>query len=73
MKKYKRNIYWFNTSDFCGAVAVDQSGYVYTLDTAPCFRWMARSGKRFVELKNYLRRKNKLINCKRIAVDEDPF
>ena len=72
-KLYKRNIYWFNTFDFCGAVAVDQDGFVYPLDTAPCFRWMAKSGKKFVDLKYYLRTKNKLLNCKKIAVDEDPF
>ncbi len=73
MKKYKRTIYWFNTTDACGAVAVDQDGKVYPYDTAPIFRWMAKSGKRFVDLKNYLRTKNKLLNCKKIAVDEDPF
>ena len=73
MKKYKRTIYWFNTVDACGAVAVDQDGKVYSHDTAPIFRWMAKGDRRFVDLKNYLRTKNKLLNCKKIAVDEDPF
>lgn len=73
MKKYKRTIYWFNTVDGCGAVAVDQDGKVCPYDTAPIFRWMAKSGRRFVDTKNYLRTKNKLLNCKKIAVDEDPF
>ena len=73
MKVYKRTIYWFNTVDACGAVAVDQDGKVYPLDTAPIFRWMAKSDKRFVDIKNYLRTKNKLISCKKIDVEIDPF
>lgn len=73
MKTYQRNIYWFNTVDACGAVAVDQDGYVYPLDTAPVFRWMAKSNKRFVDIQKYLRTKNKLIMCKRIDRDIDPF
>ena len=73
MKAYKRTIYWFNTIDACGAVAVDQDGYVYSHDTAPIFRWMGKKGRKFVDSKNYLRSKNKLLNCKKIAVDVDPF
>ena len=73
MKKYRRKIYWFNTKYGCGAVAVDQDGYVYEYDTAPLYRWMAKSGKKFIELKNNLLRGNKLYNCKKIAVEEDPF
>ncbi len=71
MKTYKRTIYWFNTVDGCGAVAVDQDGKVYHWDTAPIFRWM--SGKKFVAVKNYLRTKNKVLNCKRIDQEVDPF
>jgi len=70
-KTYKRRIYWFNTTKYCGAVGVDQDGLVSKYDTAPCYRWM--SGKRFVEMKKYLQRKNQLINCKKIGEDIDPF
>jgi hypothetical protein len=73
MKTYKRTIYWFNTVNGCGAVAVDQDGYVFSHDTAPIFRWMSKDGKKFVDIKKYLRTKNKLLNCKRIAVEIDPF
>ena len=68
---YKRRIYWFNTTYACGALAVDQDGLVYKLDTAPIFQWM--SGKRFVEMKHYLQRKNQFIGCKKIGEEVDPF
>jgi hypothetical protein len=70
-KVYKRNIYWFNTTYACGAVAVDQDGFVYSYDTAPIFRWM--SGKKFSMIMKQLKAKNKLWNCKKIDVDIDPF
>jgi hypothetical protein len=70
-KIYKRTIYWFNTTYGCGAVAVDQDGYIFEYDTAPFFRrW---SGQKFSDMKNYYRTKNKLLNCKKIDVEEDPF
>jgi hypothetical protein len=69
--KYKRRIYWFSTTKACGAVAVDQDGLVYKWDTAPIFRWW--SGKRFQDMKNFLKRKNQFIGCKTIDVEEDPF
>jgi len=69
--KYKRTIYWCNTTKACGAVAVDQDGLVYKLDTAPYFRWW--SGKRFVEMKRFLQRKNQLIGFKKIDEEVDPF
>jgi len=72
MKKiYKRRIYWFSTIKACGAVAVDQNGFVYNLDTAPIFRWMV--GKKFVVMKNFLRSKNQFIGCKKIGEEVDPF
>ncbi|MCF8019832.1 MAG: hypothetical protein K9L62_10515 [Vallitaleaceae bacterium] len=70
-KVYKRRIYWFNTTKACGAVAVDQDGLVYKLDTAPIFKWM--SGKRFVEIKKFLQQKNQFIGCKLITTEVDPF
>ena len=71
MQKHRRRIYWVNTTKACGAVAVDQNGLVYKHDTAPYFRWW--SGKRFVEMKKFLQKKNQFIGCKKIAVEEDPF
>ena len=73
MKTYKRTIYWFNCKYGCGAVAVDQDGYVYQFDTAPIFRWMANSKQKFRDIKNNMAKGNKLYNCKKIAVEEDPF
>lgn len=70
-KIYKRRIYWFNTSSACGSVAVDQDGLVYKWDTAPIFQWM--SGKRFVDVKNFLKKKNQFIGCKKISEEVDPF
>ena len=70
-KVYKRRIYWFSTIKATGAVAVDQDGLVYKWDTAPIFRWM--SGKRFVEIKKSLQRRNQLISCKLIDTEVDPF
>jgi len=69
--KYKRRIYWFNTTQACGAVAVDQDGLVYGLDTAPYFRYW--SGKRFQDMKYFFTKKNVYIGCKTIDVEEDPF
>lgn len=70
-KVYKRRIFWFDTSFGCGALAVDQDGRIYEYDTAPIYRWMV--GKKYVDMKNYLLKQNKLLNCKKIAVEEDPF
>ena len=71
MKNYKRTIYWVNTNKFCGAIAVDQDGAVFKYDTAPCYRWM--HGKKWVDMLHYLKRKRYLLNCKKLAVEEDPF
>jgi len=71
LAKYRRRIYWFNTTQACGAVAVDQDGLVYEFDTAPYFRYW--SGKRFQDMKNFFKRKNIFIGCKTIAIEEDPF
>jgi hypothetical protein len=73
LKTYKRTIYWFNTSYGCGAVGVDQDGYVYEYDTAPLYRWMVKSRQKFFEIKKNLLKRNKLYNCKRIAIEKDPF
>jgi hypothetical protein len=72
-KVYKRTIYWFNATDGCGAIAVDQDGFIYELDTAPKFRWMARKKLKFSKVLSDYRTKNKLLNCKKIDVEEDPF
>jgi len=70
---YKRTIYWVNTKKYCGAVAKDQDGYVYELDTAPCYRWAAKKKMKFSQLMDYYKRKNWLINCKKLDVEIDPF
>ena len=70
-KVYKRRFYWLNTKKFCGCLAVDQNGYVYGLDTAPCYKWM--SGKSYSEMLKYLRYKGYLISCQKIGEEEDPF
>jgi len=73
MRVYKRTIYWFNTSYGCGAVGVDQSGYVSKYDTAPIYRWMADTKQRFTDIKKNLTKANKVYNCKKIATEIDPF
>ena len=73
MKVYKRSIYWVNTQKYCGAVAKDQDGYVYMYDTAPCYRWAAKRKMKFSDLINYYKRKNWLINCKKLEDDVDQF
>ena len=70
-KEYRRTIYWVNTKKSCGAIAVDQDGFVYKYDTAPCYRWM--SGKKFNKMLSYLKYKKYLISCKKITKDVDPF
>lgn len=72
-KVYKRTIYWLNTKKFCGAVAVDQDGYIFALDTAPCYRWMSKKKMRFNEVMRFLKSKNEVISCKKICEDIDPF
>jgi hypothetical protein len=63
-----KTIYWVNTNKFCGAIAV-KKGAVYAKDTAPCFRWM--SGKQWYQMLQYLKRNKYLINCVKLAVEED--
>jgi hypothetical protein len=70
---YKRTIYWVNTKDACGAVAVDQDGMVYELDTAPIYRWAARKKMTFQTFRKILLKKGVLLNVKKIGVDIDPF
>jgi len=72
-KIYKRTIYQVTTKKFCGAVAVDQDRYVYLYDTAPCFQWAAKKKMGFSDFLSFLKRKNDLINCKKIEEDIDPF
>jgi hypothetical protein len=73
MGAYKRTIYWVNTKKFCAAVAVDQDGKIYALDTAPCYKWAAKQNMTFSEFRNYLMKKGYLLNIKKIDVDIDPF
>jgi len=70
---YKRTIYWLNTKKFCGAVAVDQDGYISEWDTAPCYRWMSKKKMRFSEVMRFLNSKKEVISCKKISEDIDPF
>jgi len=70
-KIYKRRTYWFNTTYACGAVTVDQDGFVCKIDTAPIYYWMV--GKKFVEVKKSLQKQNKLLGCKKLKVEVDPF
>ena len=72
-KVYKRTIYWLNTKKFCGALAIDQDGYVYEHDTAPCYRWMAKKSLRLSEIMIYLKNKKQIISMKKLTVEEDPF
>jgi len=73
ISKYKRTIYWVNTKYACGAVAVDQDGKVYELDTAPIYRWAAKKNMTFQAFRKYLLKKGDLLGVKKIAVDIDPF
>jgi hypothetical protein len=70
-KEYRRTIYWVNTKKLCGAVAVDQDGFVFKWDTAPCYRWM--SGKKFTKMLNILKYKKALLSCKQLDKEVDPF
>lgn len=72
-KIYKRIIYQITTSKFCASLAVDQDGYIYIYDTAPCFKWAAKKKMKFTNFLKYLRSKNDLISCKRIDEEVDPF
>lgn len=72
-RSYNRTIYWLNTQKFCGAIAKDQDGNIYVLDTAPCYRWAAKRGMKFSELLDYYKRKHWLISCKKIDEEIDPF
>ena len=62
-----------NTKDACGAVAVDQDGMVYELDTAPIYRWAARKKYTFQTFRQILLKKGVLISVKKLEVDIDPF
>jgi hypothetical protein len=72
-KAYKRTIYWLNTTYGCGALAVDQDGYIYEYDTAPVYRWMSRKKMRLSEAMSYLKNKKQMISMKKLDVEEDPF
>lgn len=72
-KVYKRIIYQITTTRFCGVVAVDQDGYVYKFDTAPCYRWAAKRKMKFQNFLYFLKKKKDLISCKRLDEEVDPF
>ena len=72
-KTYKRTIYWLCTTKFCGALAIDQDGYAYKFDTAPCYRWMADKRMRLVDITNFLKNKKQMISLQKITEEEDPF
>ena len=72
-KVYKRTIYWIKTKKFCGAVAVDQDGYISEWDTAPCYRWMSKKKMTFSEVMKFLKSKKDVISCKKISEEIDPF
>jgi len=73
VKTYKRTMYWLNTNKFCAGVSVDQDGYVYNFDTAPCYMWAAKKKMKFSQLLNYYKSKKWLISCKKLDVEIDPF
>jgi len=73
MTVYKRTLYLLETKKFCAGISKDQDGYVYELDTAPCYKWAAKKKMKFSELLNYYKRKNWLISCKKVDVEIDPF
>jgi len=66
MKTYHRTIYWLNTTYACGALAVDQDGYIYEYDTAPVYRWMAKKKMRLSEVMTLLKNKKQIISVKKI-------
>jgi len=70
---YKRTIYWLCTTKFCGALAIDQSGYVYMYDTAPCFRWMYKKKMLLPNIIRFFKNKNQMISLQKITEEEDPF
>jgi hypothetical protein len=69
----KRTIYWLCTTKFCGALAIDQDGYVYKLDTAPCYRWMADKRMRLSDITNFLKNKKQMISLQKINDEIDAF
>lgn len=69
---YKRTIYWLNTTFGCGAVAVDQDGFVYKWDTCPLYNKVFKDDKFWRKL-DQLKRTKKMIGMKKIAVEIDPF
>ena len=71
--EYKRTIYWLNTKTSCGALAVDQDGYIYEYDTAPCYQWAAKKKMKFQDLRRFLQKKGVLLNLKKLDVEIDPF
>ena len=72
-KVYKRRIYWLNTKKYCGSVAVDQDGYIYNFDTAPCYLWAFKRKMTLFQLLGYYKSKNWLISCQKIDEEVDPF
>ena len=72
MKIYKRTVYWVDTKTACGALAIDQDGYLYELDTCPYFK-KAFKGKRFSEIMMHLKSRKNLLNCKELRTEIDPF
>ncbi len=72
-KIYKRIIYQVTTTRFCAAIAVDQDGYIYKYDTAPCYQWAVKRKMKFRDFLNFLKRKKDLLSCKRVDEEVDPF
>jgi len=66
---YKNILYWVNTKYGCGGVRVGESGRIN--ETCPLYRWM--EGKSFKEVISGLRYSKKLLNCKKVLEEYDPF
>jgi hypothetical protein len=54
--------YSVTTRKFCAGVGVDNYGFIVASETAPCFQWAAKRRIKFEDFKNFLKRKNDLIN-----------
>lgn len=72
-KVYKRKFYWVNTTKFCGGVSVDQDGYVYKFDTAPCYKWASNKKLKFNDFIRILTHNGSLLSCKEVGEEVDPF
>jgi hypothetical protein len=66
---YKNTLYYLDTKYGCGGVVVGQNGYIN--ETCPLYKWMF--GKRFREVLRGLKVGNRLISCKKVLEEYDPF